>query len=84
MTPKGPERLTDHVSRCVLRKALPPGVVDALIERTGAMEKRTRLLPSQLMVYYVMSLALFSNRSYEGVMRSLLVGMQWLTGRFRE
>ncbi|SFH49781.1 Transposase DDE domain-containing protein [Cryobacterium levicorallinum] len=36
------------------------------------------------MVYYVMALALFSARSYEEVMRSLLAGMEWVTGRFRE
>ena len=84
VTPEGPERLTDHVSLGVLTKAFPPGVVDAVIERTGTMEQRTRLLPSRLMVYYVMALALFSSGSYEEVMRSLLAGMEWLTGRFRE
>ena len=36
------------------------------------------------MVYYVMSLALFSAGSYEEVMRSLLAGMEWVTGRFRD
>ena len=84
VTPEGPERLTDHVSLGVLTKAFPPGVVDAVIERTGTMEQRTRLLPSRLMVYYVMALALFSSGSYEEVMRSLLAGMEWITGRFRE
>ncbi len=49
-----------------------------MIERTGSGEQRTRL-----MVYYVMSLALFSAGSYEEVMRSLLAGMEWITGRFR-
>lgn len=36
------------------------------------------------MVYFVMALALFSAGSYEGVMRSLLAGMEWITGRFRD
>lgn len=36
------------------------------------------------MVYYVMALALFSAGSYEEVMRSLLSGMEWITGRFRD
>ncbi|WP_427018571.1 IS4 family transposase [Pseudarthrobacter sp. P1] len=80
VTREGPERLSDHVSIGVF----PPDVVDAVIERTGAAEQRTRLLPSRLMVYYVMSLALFSAGSYEEVMRSLLAGMEWLTGRFGE
>lgn len=84
VTPEGPERLSDHVSLGVLTRVFPPDVVDAVIARTGALEQRNRLLPSRLMVYYVMSLALFSNGSYEEVMRSLLAGMEWLTGRFRE
>ena len=76
--------MSDHVSLGVLTRVFPPDVVDAVIARTGALEQRNRLLPSRLMVYYVMSLALFSNGSYEEVMRSLLAGMEWLTGRFRE
>ncbi|WP_427017474.1 transposase domain-containing protein [Pseudarthrobacter sp. P1] len=72
VTPEGPERLSDHVSIGVLTRVFPPDVVDAVIERTGAMQQRNRLLPSRLMVYYVMSLALFSAGSYEEVMRSLL------------
>lgn len=84
VTPEGPERLSDHVSLGVLTRVFPPDVVDAVIERTGSGEQRTRLLPSRLMVYYVMSLALFSSGSYEEVMRSLLAGMEWITGRFHD
>jgi hypothetical protein len=84
VTPEGPERLTDHISLGVLTRVYPADVVDAVIERTGALEQRNRLLPSRLMVYYVMALALFSNGSYEEAMRSLLAGMEWLTGRYRE
>lgn len=36
------------------------------------------------MVFYVMALALFSSGSYEEVMRSLLSGMEWITGRVRD
>ena len=84
VTPEGPERLTDHISLGVLTRVFSADVVDAVIGRTGALEQRNRLLPSRLMVYYVMALALFSNGSYEEVMRSLLAGMEWLTGRYRE
>ncbi|WP_427019214.1 IS4 family transposase (plasmid) [Pseudarthrobacter sp. P1] len=84
VTPEGPERLSDHVSLGVLTRVFPAEVVDAVIGRTGALEQRNRLLPSRLMVYYVMALALFSTGSYEEVMRSLLAGMEWLSGRFRE
>ena len=84
VTPEGPERLSDHVSLGVLTRVFPPDLVDAVIARTGSGEQRSRLLPSRLMVYYVMALALFSAGSYEEVMRSLLAGMEWVTGRFRD
>lgn len=74
--PGGARTVEYHVSLGVLTRVFPPEVVDAVIARTGALEQRNRLLPSRLMVYYVMSLALFSNGSYEEVMRSLLAGME--------
>lgn len=82
--PEGPERLGDHVSLGVLTRVFPPGEVDAAIARTGAAGQRNRLLPARMMVYYVMALAMFSAGSYEEVMRSVLAGMEWITGRFRE
>lgn len=45
------------------------------------MEKRTRLLPSRTMAYYVMGLAMFSQSSYEEVMRMLLTSESWSSGR---
>ena len=40
MTPVGPERLSDHVSLGVLTRISRPDVVDAIIERTGALQQR--------------------------------------------
>lgn len=80
--PEGTERLTDHISLGVLARVFPPGVVDEVITRTGAGEQRSRLLPARVMVYYVMAMALFTSASYEEVMRSLLSGLRWLSGRF--
>jgi hypothetical protein len=68
----------------VLTRVVPLDVVDRVIARTGSGEQRSRLLPSRLMVYYVMALALFPAGSYEEVMRSLLSGMEWIMGRFRD
>lgn len=84
MRPEGPERLADHVSLGVLTRVFPPEAVDAAVGRAGAAGQRNRLLPARLMVYYVMAMALFSAGSYEEVMRSLLAGMDWITGRFRQ
>jgi hypothetical protein len=77
-----PERLSDHVSLGVLTKVFPVETVDRVIARVGAGEQRSRLLPSRVMVYYVLALALWAQDSYEEVMRSLLQGLGWLTGRF--
>lgn len=84
VTPRSPERLSDHVSLGVLTRVFPPDVVDRVVERTGAVQTRNRLLPSRLMVYYVMCMALFTQGSYEEVMRSLLSGLGWVSGRFRD
>lgn len=45
---------------------------------TGRREKRSRLLPSHVVVYYVLALALFFGESYEEVMRRLVGGLQFL------
>jgi hypothetical protein len=75
-------RLGDHVSVGVLMRVFPPDVVDEVIERSGAAQQRYRLLPSRMVVYYVMALSLFVFGSYEEVMRQLLAGLDWLEGRF--
>ncbi|WP_431710494.1 IS4 family transposase [Glutamicibacter uratoxydans] len=80
--PEGTERLTDHVSLGVLARVFPPSVIDEVIARSNAGEQRSRLLPARVMVYYVMAMALFASASYEEVMRSLLAGLHWLSGRF--
>lgn len=80
--PESSERLSDHVSLGVLTRVFSPEVVDKVVARAGAGQQRTRLLPARLMVYYVMAMALFSSGSYEEVMRSLLAGLDWITGRF--
>ena len=56
--PERTERLSDHVSLGVLAKVFPPRLVDEVVAKVGAGEQRSRLLPSWMMVYYVMALAL--------------------------
>lgn len=82
--PETQERLSDHVSLGVLTRAFSQDVMDRVIARTGVEQVRNRLLPSRLMVYYVMAMALFASGSYEYVTRSLLASMEWITGRFRD
>ncbi|MFI6063555.1 IS4 family transposase [Streptomyces sp. NPDC051286] len=42
-------------------------LVDAVLAETGAREKRVRLLPARVMVYFVLALALFERCSYRAV-----------------
>ena len=58
----------------------PPELVDAVIAQAGRRERRQRLLPARVVVYYVLAMALFSQASYEEVMRQLVEGLSWASG----
>ncbi len=70
-------RLSDRVALGVLTATFPRQLVDEVIDATGRREKRTRLLPAHLTVYYVLAMTLFSSSGYEEVMRSLTEGLTW-------
>ena len=78
--PQDDQRLSDHVALGVLTRTFPPGLVDEVIVAAGRGEQRSRLLPARLVVYYVLGLALFSESSYEEVMRNLVEGLAWQSG----
>ena len=78
--PSDDQRLSDHVALGVLTRTFPPELVDAVLRDTGREQKRSRLLPARLVVYYVMALALFSQAGYEEVMRNLVEGLAWESG----
>jgi Insertion element 4 transposase N-terminal/Transposase DDE domain len=82
--PQSDQRLSDHISVGVLTRVFPPDVVDRVIREAGRTEVRHRLLPARVVVYYVLGLALFSQASYEEVMRELTEGLSWAGGWARE
>jgi hypothetical protein len=53
-------------------------LVDAVLEETGTRERRLRLLPSRVVVYFVLALALFEDCSYRGVWGKLVAGLEGL------
>ncbi|MHB8334988.1 MAG: IS4 family transposase [Acidimicrobiales bacterium] len=75
--PETDQRLSDHISIGVLTRVFPPELVDRVIDESGRTEQRHRLLPARVVVYYVLGLALFSQSSYEEVMRMLVEGLSW-------
>jgi hypothetical protein len=78
--PESDRRLSDHISIGVLTRVFPPEVVDAVIAEAGRGERRRRLLPARVVVYYVLAMALFGDASYEEVMRQLVEGLAWESG----
>ena len=78
--PETDQRLSDHISLGVLTRVFPPDLVDRVVADSGRTEVRHRLLPARVVVYYVLALALFSQASYEEVMRNLVDGLSWSTG----
>jgi hypothetical protein len=78
--PASEQRLSDHISVGVLTRVFPPGLVDRVVGEVGRGERRHRLLPARVVVYYVLALALFAESSYEEVMRQLVEGLAWESG----
>jgi hypothetical protein len=71
-------RLTDVIGIGVLSRLVHRDLVDEVLIETGRVEKRSRLLPARVVVYYVMALCLFFGDGYEEVMRLLVDGLQHL------
>jgi hypothetical protein len=72
----GHDRLTDAIGIGVLTRLLDRDLVDEAITAADRQEKRKRLLPARVVVYYVLALCLFFGDSYEEVMRKLTHGLR--------
>ena len=69
--------LQDRISVGLLARAFPRARVEAVIEASGTREQRVRMLPSWLVVYYVLALALFMDMGGGRVMRKLAGTLSW-------
>lgn len=78
--PQSDQHLSDHISIGVLTRTYPPELVDRVLAECERLERRKRLLPARMMVYYAMALALFSEASYEEAMRNLIEGLDYSAG----
>ena len=83
MAEKDPGKLTDHVSLGALTRIVPRYVVDEILAETGRREKRSRSLPAHVVVYFILSLALFTD-GYEEVIRKLVNGLRFARTWSRE
>ena len=76
--PKEPLQFSvpDLISLGVLTLLCPPALVDDVLRATGRMEQRTRILPSRVVVYYVLAMTLYSSAGYREVFRLLVEGLR--------
>lgn len=77
--PKG-TRITDFISLGVIAKMFPVKVINEILHETDKQSVRQRNLPAHVVVYYVISLALYMSSSCREVLRCLLEGVKWLAG----
>src|SRR6266516_1487679 len=69
-------RWSDRVAIGALTQTYPPALVDQVVAQTGRRERRQRLLPARMVVYYLLSLALFADIAYLEVLRLLLEALR--------
>jgi hypothetical protein len=75
--PSDDERLSDRIAIGVLTATFPPDLVDRVVAETGRRERRHRLLPARVVVYFVLAMGVFSQVGYEEVARLLTHGLAW-------
>jgi hypothetical protein len=71
-------RITDYISLGVVARFFPAEKIHEILEQTNRASIRERDLPAQVVIYYVIALALYMRSSYREVLRCLLEGLQWL------
>jgi hypothetical protein len=61
-----------------LTQILDFDLVDAVAEETGTVQRRTRLLPTRVVIYFVLALALFEHSGYRQVWAKMTAGLRVL------
>jgi Insertion element 4 transposase N-terminal len=69
-------RLSDRVAIGALTQPYPPALVDQVLAECGRRERRHRLLPARMVVYYLLALALFADVAYLEVLRLLVEALR--------
>ena len=62
----------------MLTRLVHRDLVDEVLADTGRTERRRRLLPARVVVYFVLAMTLFFDDAYEEVMRKLVDGLRFL------
>ena len=72
-------RLSDYLSVGVIARIYPRAAVRDALQGTGRSSVRKRALPAEVMVYYVIAMALFRAVSTREVLRCLMQGLRWVS-----
>ena len=75
--PLADDRLPDRIAIGLLTATFPPELVDRVVAETGRVQRRSRLLPARVVVYYVLAMCLFFGQGYEEVARLLTGGLAY-------
>lgn len=75
------DQLTDRIGLGVLTRLVHRDLVDEVLADTGKVERRRRLLPARVVVYFVLAVTPFFDDAYEEVMRKLVDGLRFLRAR---
>jgi hypothetical protein len=70
-------RLSDRISIGVLTQTFPPDLIDQVVRDAGRKEKRNRLLPARVVVYFCLTMCLFAQDPYNEVMALMVKGLRW-------
>lgn len=70
--------MVEQIGIGVLTRLVSRELVDETVAAAGRREKRVRLLPARVVVYFVMAMALFHGDAYEEVIRKLVQGLRGL------
>jgi Insertion element 4 transposase N-terminal len=69
------KHLPDRLALRMLVQAFRPELMDQLVDKAERRERRRRLLPAQLMMYFALAMWLFGASSYEEVLAKLTSGL---------
>lgn len=73
---EGEFKLTEKISLGALAAKIPAKEVDRALDAYGAKEERNRLLPSRVVVYYIIIMTIYSHAGYREVLRIMVEGLQ--------
>ncbi len=68
--------IPDLMGLGLLAAFCPPATIDRILKEAGRVEQRVRLLPSRVVVYYVLAMALYAAEGYRELYRLLVEGLR--------